>query len=238
MDANNIRLTLQLLADEVKSTSPGLSDKLGQFIIWIKNKSNGKITQKKYVAIVLKQLINDIKIWQMFNNFSQNDKQIFLSHLTPSEKYWYFEIFPSWFTKKDKHLPCWKQNLMSGLYEDKDSDIRILIDNKIKELNGNSLHRFLLDLSMATDIIVNHSNSKPLCVQYTNLSNDYTQTKIEKWRDIVFYWGIKRAFFIHLNPKYDPDYTLFVRLVFHRCYSLREHCYNNIAIKRIDTPKL
>jgi hypothetical protein len=54
---------------------------------------------------------------------------------------------------------------------------------------------------MATDIIINSETGRPICVQYTTNAEEYTDEKVEKWREISFYYGINCTIFVRIYPK-------------------------------------
>jgi hypothetical protein len=54
---------------------------------------------------------------------------------------------------------------------------------------------------MATDIIINSETGRPICVQYTTNAEEYTDEKVERWRDISFYYVINRTIFVRIYPK-------------------------------------
>lgn len=200
IQAEQIEIKLKELTIKARSINPNLASKLKNLCHWIKGKSPGKLREKKYVAAVLIELIQDLEIWFLLNQLSKNEKELVFSNKTPAEKYWFDFLLPQWFDKEDKYLPCWKQKLMKGEYNDDDEPFRNTLSHEIKKFQGYSLWRYLLDLSMATDIIVSYTSSNPLCVQYTKSSPENTVDKKEKWENTLSYWGIRRGIFVCVHP--------------------------------------
>ncbi len=120
--------------------------------------------------------------------------------MTPTEQYWYKELFPKWLKEKDPKFYIWKQKLMSGEFTQEDREIIKAIANKIELNQGTVLQRYIVDLSMATDIIVSGSQEKLLCIQFTSLSKNFAKNKAEKWEDTLVFWEIDRGFFKSYNP--------------------------------------
>ena len=127
-------------------------------------------------------------------------KEFVKNKLSRSEQYWYEILFPQWFMKEDKYLPTWKQKLMADKFAD-DDEYREDLIKLVKQQNGGTCWRYILDLSMATDIIINSETGRPICVQYTTNTEEYTNEKVEKWREISFYYGINCTIFVRIYPK-------------------------------------
>ena len=127
-------------------------------------------------------------------------KEFVKNKLSRSEQYWYEILFPQWFMKEDKYLPTWKQKLMADKFAD-DDEYREDLIKLVKQQNGGTCWRYILDLSMATDIIINSETGRPICVQYTTNTEEYTNEKVEKWREISFYYGINCTIFVRIYHK-------------------------------------
>lgn len=231
IQAENIEPMLKQLAVEAEAVNPALADKLKNLCRWIKGKSPGKLREKKYVAAVLTQLINDIRAWLVLNELSDNDREIVFSQKSPAQRYWFESLLPEWFANEDKYLPNWKQKLMQGKYEDDDEPFRNVLIWQIKERKGNTLWRYLLDLSMATDLIVNHTQNAPLCIQYTKSSEDNTAEKRDKWEKTLRYWGIERGIFVRVHPKSrNPGIVKLANLSLVQSDNLSSGCYSDFNI--------
>lgn len=231
--AEQIEIKLKELTIKARNINPNLESKLKNLCHWIKNKTPGKLREKKYVAAVLVELIKDIEIWFILNQLSKNEKTLVFSQKTPVEKYWFDFLFPQWFEQEDKYFPCWKQKLMKGEYNDNDEPFRNTLRDEIKKRRGYSLWRYILDLSMATDIIVCHTSSNPLCVQYTKSSPGNTLDKKEKWKNTLCYWRIRRGIFVCVHPNSRiQGLKKLVNLSLRQSDDLLDDCYIDFNIDK------
>jgi hypothetical protein len=197
---------------EAKPLYPKLADKLENLQRWIRKKKDGQLKNKKYVISVLYQLLKDVKFYLFINKMSKDVKKEFVKNkLGRSEQYWYETLFPQWFMKEDKYLPTWKQKLMADEFTDDDDEYREELIKLVKQQDGGTCWRYILDLAMATDMIINSDSGYPICVQYTTNATEHTEAKIADWNKIIFYYNINRAIFVHFNPK-DRDNSL-IKLV-------------------------
>jgi len=206
MEPKEIKDSLRDLIVEARPLYPKLADKLENLQRWIKKKKDGQLRNKKYVTSVLYQLIKDVKFYLLINKMPTDvKKKILKNSLGRSEQYWYETLFPQWFTKEDKYLPTWKGKLMADKFTDENQEYRKKLINLIAQQKGATCWRYILDLSMATDIIINSESGRPICVQYTTNAEEYTNEKVEKWRDISFYYGINCTIFVRIYPKNSDD---------------------------------
>lgn len=206
MEPKEIKDSLKDLIVEAKPLYPKLADKLENLQRWIKNKKDGQLRNKKYVISVLYQLVTDIKFYLLVNKMPTELKREFVKNtLGRSEQYWHETLFPQWFMKEDKYLPTWKQKLMADEFTDDDEKDRRKLIELVEQQNGGTCWRYILDLSMATDIIINSETGLPICVQYTTNAEEYTDEKVERWRDISFYYGINRTIFVRIYPRNSDD---------------------------------
>ena len=197
---------------EAKPLYPKLADKLENLQRWIRKKKDGQLKNKKYVISVLYQLLKDVKFYLFINKMSKDVKKEFVKNkLGRSEQYWYETLFPQWFMKEDKYLPTWKQKLVADEFTDDDDEYREELIKLVKQQDGGTCWRYILDLAMATDMIINSDSGYPICVQYTTNATEHTEAKIADWNKIIFYYNINRAIFVHFNPK-DRDNSL-IKLV-------------------------
>jgi hypothetical protein len=206
MEPKEIKDSLKDLIVEARPLYPKLADKLENLQRWIKNKKDGQLRNKKYVRYILFQLIVDVETFLAINDYClQEDRHEIIKDLNRSEMYWYETLFPQWFMKEDKYLPTWKQKLMADEFTDDDEKDRKQLIKLVKQRNGGTCWRYILDLSMATDIIMNSETGRPICVQYTTNAEEYTDKKVEKWREISFYYGINCTIFVRIYPKNSDD---------------------------------
>ena len=201
MEPKEIRDSLKDLIVEARPLYPKLADKLENLQRWIRKKKDGQLRNKKYVRYVLFQLIIDVETFLAI----QEDRNEIIKDLSRSEIYWYEILFPQWFMKEDKYLPTWKERLMADKFADDDDKYRKKLIKFVKQQNGCTCWRYILDLSMATDIIINSETGRPICIQYTTNAEEYTDEKIEKWKDISFYYGINCTIFVRIYPKNSND---------------------------------
>ena len=71
-----------------------------------------------------------------------------------------------------------------------DEDLLERISNNIKSRGGYVVRRYIVDLSMTTDIIVSKRDEKPLCIQITSLADEHYQHKSHNWENVLKYWEI------------------------------------------------
>ena len=200
IQARDIKPKLESLIAEAHEVSPDLANRLRAISRWIKNTKPGSLTKKREVMFFLLQLIEDVDLWLMLEQFDYADLQLAFEQLTVTEKYWYRELFPAWFKAHDPKFSTWRKKLMAGEFEAKDSDSLKRLSRHIEGRSGSALLRHICDLSMATDLIVSGNYSKPLCVQLTISNNSNLSDKKKNWRNTVESWGIKRALFLSYNP--------------------------------------
>lgn len=144
----------------------------------------------------MKQLIQDSKIFLILKSIPKEiEREFYYQKMTPTEQYWHKELFPKWLQEKDPKFYIWKQKLMSGKFTQEDREIIQAIANQIELNQGTALQRYIVDLSMATDIIVSGSQEKPLCIQLTSLSKKFAKDKAEEWQDTLVFWEIDRGLF-------------------------------------------
>ncbi len=53
--------------------------------------------------------------------------------------------------------------------------------------------------------VVSSSQEKPLCVQLTSLSEEFSETKYQNWKKTLREWGIERGLFLSFNPS-EPEF--------------------------------
>ena len=199
--ARDIKTQLKSLIQEASSIDPYLAKRLDEVNKWIKHLKPGTLITKKFVMLFLKQLIEDSQKFLIIKSIEKEIEGEFdYRQMTPTEQYWYKELFPKWLQEKDPKFYTWKQKLMSGKFTQEDREIIQAIANKIQFNQGTILRRYIVDLSMATDMIVSGIKEKPLCIQLTTLSKKFTQNKAEKWQDTLVFWEIDRGLFLSYNP--------------------------------------
>jgi hypothetical protein len=53
---------------------------------------------------------------------------------------------------------------------------------------------------MATDLIISNRQGKPLCVQFTSVSETFQPQKYRDWQSSLQLWEIERGLFLSYNP--------------------------------------
>jgi hypothetical protein len=201
LQAKEIKHRLKLLVREASVVDPDLATRLEEINRWVKNVKPGSLTAKKLVILFLLQIIDDAQAWLRFKFLSSPaEQQAALNALNPALRYWYGDLFPKWLKEKDPKFYIWKQKLMSGEFIQEDENVLERITNNIRSRGGYVVRRYIIDLSMTTDIIVSKGNEKPLCIQITSLADEYYQHKSDDWEDVLQFWEIERGLFVSFNP--------------------------------------
>ena len=201
MHPQQIKEQLKSLIEEASTIDPSLAIKLNQINNWIKDGKPGTLMSKRFVLLFLQQFIRDTEIRLDIKRLtSEAERQDVYELMTPPERYWYGELFPRWLSKNDPKFHIWRRKLMSGEFNQEDEKLINLIADVIKRNGGQALQRYIIDLSMASDIIVSSIQEQPLCIQLTSQSQEFTQAKSDDWEDTLISWGIARGLFLSFNP--------------------------------------
>lgn len=200
LDANKIKLELEFLIKRAKLIDPKLAERLRELNNWIKEKSPGKLRQKKYVCDFLTEIIVDAGVWLNLQSATQEVQQEAFESMSTSERFWYEELFPRWLNERDPKLHTWKKQLMGEGTNREDDEFLGGVQNEIEKYGGNTLRNYILDFSMATDILVCGRFAKPLCTQLTTVNPKHTEDKIFHWKLTLCHWSIKRGLFVSYNP--------------------------------------
>ncbi|ABG51590.1 conserved hypothetical protein [Trichodesmium erythraeum IMS101] len=225
MQAREIEPKLKQLSRLAWSTEPALAQRLDEVRRWIKDIRPGSLTQKRLLVGFLLELIKDGEFWLKLQSLTNEERQIFLQHLPSPITYWYESLFPKWFNKNDHKFYIWKQKLRSGEFNQKDAQLIESIARQIKSRDGFVVHRYIADLSMATDVIVSSNTGKPLCVQLTTISGEFCNYKYKEWKDTLQQWKIRRGIFVSYNPSQDRSVIQLVNLILHNSKHLKEAKY-------------
>ena len=204
-----IREIINKLRDQTEIASvvaPTEAEKLKKILNWVHKEKPGKLTARKYVLLFLKQLVLDIDAWLKIASLSAAEKNEAFERMSPTQRYWYSELFPLWLRNYDPKFYKWKRSLIQGEYSDADRELIKEIIHRISSSQGDGVSRLIADLSMATDIIISNNQEKALCTQLTQCADEYTQEKEENWEETLRYWGIERGLFISYNPAIE-DYV-------------------------------
>jgi hypothetical protein len=193
-----------------------LADKLKAIASPLEKMPSGKMMERKYLLLGLKEILADTEVWLCYCLATPEAQQQIKDLFLQIEKYWYLEIFPSWFKKHDKDFPRWRESLIKGSLPADDtyviSDIGRTIarhqrQNKdYKYQRAKIISKLIADKAMDTDLIASATQENPLCLQLTQTApihiKDY---KLPEWEKTYNYYEIKRGLFASYNPK-NPDY--------------------------------
>ncbi|OBQ41873.1 MAG: hypothetical protein AN485_00950 [Anabaena sp. MDT14b] len=231
MHPQQIKEQLKLLIEEASTIDPSLAIRLNQINNWIKDVKPGTLMSKRFVLLFLQQFIRDTEIRLDIKRLtSEAERQDVYELMTPPERYWYGELFPRWLSENDPKFHIWRKKLMSGEFNQEDEKLINLIANVIKLNGGQALQRYIVDLSMASDIIVSSIQEQPLCIQLTSQSQEFTQTKANDWEDTLIYWGIARGLFLSFNPGESDFINQIVNLALDKSDNLNNGIYQKINL--------
>ncbi len=225
MQAREIEPKLKQLSRLAWSTEPALAQRLDQVRHWIKDIKPGLLTQKGVLVGFLLELIKDGEFWLELQSLTNEERQVFLKHLPTPVRYWYEYLFPKWLNENDHKFYIWKQKLRTREFSQEDAELIESIAHQIQSRNGCVVHRYIADLSMATDVIVSSNTGPPLCVQLTTMSGELCNHKYKEWKNTLQQWKIRRGIFVSYNPGLDRSVIQLVNLVLHNSKHLKEAKY-------------
>jgi hypothetical protein len=226
-----IKEQLKLLIEEASTIDPSLAIRLNQINNWIKDVKPGTLMSKRFVLLFLQQFIRDTEIRLDIKRLtSEAERQDVYELMTPPERYWYGELFPRWLSKNDPKFHIWRKKLMSGEFNQEDEKLINLIADVIKRNGGQALQRYIIDLSMASDIIVSSIQEQPLCIQLTSQSQEFTQAKSDDWENTLISWGIARGLFLSFNPGESDFINQIVNLALDKSNNLNNGIYQKINL--------
>lgn len=229
---DEIRIELIKLIEETLPLFPKLSQRLSEMNRWIVRKKSGLLMSKPHVLQLLEELITDATFWFEVQLLPDEDRESEFAQLSPTEKYWYKYLFPTWINETDPKIYIWKQKLMAGEFEKSDASLIEKICQEIENLGGDTFNPYIADLSMATDFIASGMSELPLCVQLTSVRDSLNQTKQDDWLSTLKYWGIKRGIFISFNPTLNKVELNISQNVFQCSDHIEDNCYPVIKIDR------
>ena len=231
MHPQQIKEQLKLLIEEASTIDPSLAIRLNQINNWIKDVKPGTLMSKRFVLLFLQQFIRDTEIRLDIKRLtSEAERQDVYELMTPPERYWYGELFPRWLSKNDPKFHIWRKKLMSGEFNQEDEKLINLIADVIKRNGGQALQRYIIDLSMASDIIVSSIQEQPLCIQLTSQSQEFTQAKSDDWENTLISWGIARGLFLSFNPGESDFINQIVNLALDKSDNLNNGIYQKINL--------
>lgn len=195
------RSRLEQLIQQASTPEPKLAKKLTALTKWIKDKKDGLLMSKPDVLDLLTEVILDAELWFALRSLSlEQRQQLYLIENKPvTEQYWLEVLFPRWINDQDPKFPSWKQEVMKGNFKREDASILRDLAREIEGRGGSCLWRYLLDLSMATDLLAAGECENPLCVQLTTVSGPYLVDKRQEWEATLGYWSIERGLLVSYN---------------------------------------
>lgn len=229
LQAKYIKAELESLINDALLIDPALAKRLDELRRWIKDKKVGLLTRKPLLLDFVSELILDTRLWLKLKQLPSQEKQRFLekAQMTQAEKYWYEFLFPQWFNECDPKLDTWKSKMMSGEYTQQDVRLINALSAQIESSGGACLWRYIIDLSMATDLLTSGNSDEPLCVQMTISSPEWLANKKDHWEATLRYWGITRGLLLSVNPKnLDDNLSLLADAILQKGESLPESCYD------------
>jgi hypothetical protein len=224
----NVKARLKALIDDATPIAPVWAQRLDEIRRWIKDKKPGLLASKPYVMDFLYELDRDVRVWLAIQALETSVQRALLEQMPPSEQYWYAELFPRWINESDPKLSIWKKKLMAGEFDQKDEAIINDLRDRIDQYGGSSWACYILDLSMATDLIANGSLEKPLRIQLTTLQRQFLDDKRELWEITLKNWKIQRGLFVSFNPMHDR--AILTDRVLQECDRLPDSGYNEIEV--------
>jgi hypothetical protein len=225
INASQIKPEFDSVIAHAANTEPQLADRLRQLSRWVKGTKPGSLTKKKFVLGLLVEVLQDAKTWLKVKDMDDEEKQAYYyeAELTPPELYWYETLFPLWFRISDPKLSIWTKKLMAEEFSSSDGADIVGFVGELEDIGASVFYRYILDLSMSTDILVSGSCNKPLAVQLTKTNPQLLSEKQNEWNRTLIYWSIKRGVLFSQSPSH-PIRESAKSLVRHSD-SLSDGCY-------------
>lgn len=195
-----LKQELERLIAEARETQPNLSRRLSELYRWIAKKKNGLLNKKLFVIEFLSELIVDANLWFKIQMADQRDRALIFAAMNPCERFWHDCVFTAWVNESDPKLNKWKSKMMAGEYRNDDGLFIERVARNIREAKAYVLLRYILDLSMATDLLVSKSSrDHPLSVQLTSIHPEHLNNKIDSWQLTLRYWRFPFGLLISCN---------------------------------------
>ena len=225
INANQIKAELDSVIADADNTEPQLAQKLRQLSRWIKDKKPGLLTKKRLVMDLIIEVMQDAKFWLKIKDLAPDEKIAFdrQAQLTPPERYWYETLFPTWFKTPDPKLTTWTKKLMAEEFPNSDRSTISKFANEFDNLGAPTFYRYILDLSMATDLMISGQLKKSLAIQLTISNPKVLDEKQNNWRETLIYWDIKRGVLFSQSPDHPIEES--AKSLLERSDSLNDGCY-------------
>ena len=226
--ASSIKSELEQLIQQATHEEPLLAERLRWFARWIRDKKTGLLQSKRYVMDFLIELIVDSQVWLAFKAIPPEQKELFWQEagMLPPERFWYETLFPRWFSESDPKMTIWTKRMMAGDFGQADAEVLERFLTAIERQGGNTFTCYILDLAMATDLLISGFSNDPLAVQITTQSANWSEDKQTFWHNTLLYWKIERGIFLSYNPQNSIDEM--AKLLLQYSDSLSRNCYNSI----------
>jgi hypothetical protein len=224
--AGQIKSELDSVIVEADTLEPLLAERLRWFSRWIKEKTPGLLTKKPLVMDFLIELMQDAKLWLKIKALNLEERREFflLAELAPTEQYWYGTLFPAWFSKSDPKMTTWAKKLMAGEFPRTDQPLLEKLIHEINDQRGTSFDSYILDLAMATDLLISGTQKQSIALQLTTNSPRFLAQKQSEWEKTLIYWSILRGVLLSYNPRHPIDKV--VSSLLPLSDSLADGCYS------------
>jgi hypothetical protein len=145
-----------------------------------------------------------------------------------AKQYWFDVLFPTWLHERDPQSPIWKQKIMAGEFRNTDDATITQMERAINAQQGSVVRRYILDLSMATDLLIAGSQ-QPLCVQLTSVTGQWLPEKVEKWQNTLMYWQILRGLMLSY-AMVNTDYQSLAKVALQHSDTLAPRSYTVVSM--------
>lgn len=171
------------------------------------------------------EVMQDAKFWLKIKDLAPDEKIAFYrqAQLTPPERYWHETLFPTWFKTLDPKLTTWTKKLMAEEFPNSDRSTISKFANEFDNLGAPTFYRYILDLSMATDLMISGQLNKSLAIQLTISNPKVLDEKQNNWRETLIYWDIKRGVLFSQSPDHPIEES--AKSLLERSDSLNDGCY-------------
>lgn len=218
LHANEIKPRLKELRRKSLFIEPNLATRINEIGITLLKYKNELIDKKQFLIDFLNEFYYDI---QTYLSLPQEKIQEFYQqkNISLTEYYWYSVVLSDWLSKEDPKFSYWIEKLLLEEYKGNDQNLILALTQKINaRSDGSASHRYILDLSMATDLLVSHvpSQFEPVFVQLKGIpifrdgqrNPDFINEQ-QRWNSTLSCWCIKRALLVAHNPEVNrPDNLL------------------------------
>ncbi|MDB9310780.1 hypothetical protein PN471_19560 [Aphanizomenon sp. CS-733/32] len=225
LQANEIKLRLQpLKRASLFRGETELAVRIKEILTTLSEYKSELIDKKRFLIGFLNEFYYDIQTYiydiKPILNLPQGEIEKFCQqkNLSVTEYYWYSVILPNWLSQKDPKFSYWIEKLIQEEYTGSDEDLIIAITKTINvRTDGSASNRYILDFSMATDLLISHvpSTLEPVFVQLTGTAilrdrqrNPDFLKKQQKWNHTLSCWGIKRALLVSHDAQVNTSNNL------------------------------